>query len=103
MTAASPRTIGPYVIDRQFGCGGMAAIHFGLLVGSGGFSRVVAVKRLHAELARDEQLRAMLLDEGRMSALISHPNVVTTLDAVDADGEVLLVLDYVHGESLAEL
>jgi serine/threonine-protein kinase len=103
MTDASPRTIGPYVIHQPFGGGGMASVHFGRIVGSGGFSRVVAVKRLHAELARDEQVRAMLVDEGRLTARIRHPNVVTTLDVVEADGEVLLVLDYVHGESLAVL
>src|SRR5262245_61573759 len=103
MTDASPRTIGPYAIHRELGAGGMATVHFGLLVGNGGFSRVVAVKRLRPELAHDEQLRAMMADEGRLSARIRHPNVVTTLDVVETDREVLLVLDYVHGMPLATL
>ena len=45
----------------------------------------------------------MFLDEARIAARIHHPNVVSTLDVVAADGELFVVLEYVHGESLARL
>lgn len=45
----------------------------------------------------------MFLDEARLAARIQHPNVVSTLDVVALDGELLVVLEYVHGESLAAL
>jgi serine/threonine-protein kinase len=45
----------------------------------------------------------MLLDEARLAARIRHPNVVSTLDVVVEKGELLVVMDYVEGESLSRL
>jgi eukaryotic-like serine/threonine-protein kinase len=103
MSDAFPRTIGPYLLHREFASGGMAGVHYGLVMRPFGFSRVVAIKRLRPELAHDEDTRTMLLDEARLSARIRHTNVVSTLDVVAAGAEILVVLDYVHGESFAAL
>ena len=45
----------------------------------------------------------MFLDEARLVARISHPNVVPTLDVVHTGGELFIVMEYVRGESLARL
>src|SRR5262249_31177054 len=97
------RSIGRYVIHDEIAAGGMATVHLGRLVGPIGFSRTVAIKRLHPHLAREPDVAAMFLDEARLAARIRHPNRVAALDVVDLDGELLLVLDYIHGESLARL
>jgi serine/threonine protein kinase len=81
----------------------MATVHFGRLLGPVGFSRTVAIKRLHAQFAQDPEFVSMFLDEARLAARIRHPNVVPTLDVVATDGELFLVMDYVAGESLARL
>jgi eukaryotic-like serine/threonine-protein kinase len=81
----------------------MATVHVGRLLGPVGFSRTVAIKRLHPQFERDPEFVAMFLDEARIAARIRHPNVVQTLDVVASDGELLLVMDYVEGESLARL
>jgi serine/threonine-protein kinase len=81
----------------------MAAIHFGRQVGAAGFARTVAIKRLHPHLARDPEFVAMLVDEATIAARIRHPNVVPTIDVVQSDNELLLVMEYVPGESLAAL
>src|SRR5579885_2897041 len=78
----------------------MATVHVGRLVGPGGFGRTVAIKRLHTHLAEDEEFVSMLLDEARLAGRIQHPNVVGMLDVVTNDKEVLLVMEYVDGESL---
>lgn len=96
-------TIGRYALFDQFAEGGIATVHFGRLDGAGGFSRVVAIKRLLAHLTRNEEFTAMLLKEARLAARVRHPNVVPTLDVVVSQGDVLLVLEYVHGESLGAL
>ncbi len=83
--------------------GGMATVYYGRLLGPVGFSRTVAIKRLHPQFASDTEFVAMFLDEARLAARIRHPNVVATLDVVATGGEVLLVMDYVPGESLARL
>jgi tetratricopeptide (TPR) repeat protein len=99
---ARPILIGRYALFGEIAAGGMATVHFGRLLGPAGFSRTVAVKRLHAQFARDREFVDMLLDEGKIAARVRHPNVVQTLDVVAIDTELLLVMDYVQGESLAE-
>jgi len=81
----------------------MATIHVGTLLGAVGFSRTVAIKRLHEGFAQDPEFVAMLLDEARLASRILHPNVVSTVDVVTEGGEVFLVMDYVAGESVGAL
>jgi serine/threonine-protein kinase len=81
----------------------MATVHFALMRAAGGFTRTVAVKRLHPEFAKDPEFAAMLVDEARIAGRIAHPNVVATRDVVAQDGELYLVLEYVQGQTLAVL
>ncbi len=96
-------TVGRYALFEQFAAGGMATVHFGRLDGAGGFSRVVAIKRLLPHLLENQEFTQMLLKEARLAARVRHPNVAATLDVVATKGDVLLVLDYVHGEALSTL
>ncbi|MGH7282103.1 MAG: serine/threonine protein kinase [Polyangiaceae bacterium] len=95
--------IGRYELHEAMSSGGMATVHFGRLVGPVGFSRVVAIKRLHPHFAKEPAFVSMFVDEARLVSRISHPNVIPTLDIVATDGELFLVMDYVHGESLSKL
>src|SRR5438034_9928350 len=97
------RVLGRYALYGKLAAGGMAAVHFGRLLGPAGFSRTVAIKRLHAQYAKDPEFVSMFLDEARLAARIRHPNVVPTLDVVATSGELFLVMEYVQGESLARL
>ena len=97
------RVVGRYALHGDIASGGMATVHYGRLLGQAGFSRTVAIKRLHAQYAKDPDFVAMFLDEARLAARIHHPNVVSTLDVVARDGELFLVMEYVHGESLSRL
>jgi serine/threonine-protein kinase len=95
--------VGRYALFGEIASGGMATVHFGRLLGPAGFSRVVAMKRLHRQLAKETEFVSMFVDEVRLAARVQHPNVVATLDAIEQDGELFLVMEYVHGESLAQL
>jgi serine/threonine protein kinase len=81
----------------------MATVFLGRLLGPVGFARTVAIKRLHPQYSRDREFVASFLDEARLVARVRHPNVVPTLDVVASGGEVFLVMEYVHGESLSTL
>ena len=97
------RTIGRYRVYSELAAGGMATVHLGCMLGPAGFSKVVAIKCLHAEFALESEFVAMFLDEARLTSSIHHPNVVASLDVVAEQGELLVVMEYVHGESLAAL
>ena len=95
------RVVGRYTLFDEIARGGMASIHLARLNAAAGFSRTVVVKRMQPDLAHDPQFCAMFMDEARLAARVQHPNVVQTVDVIWEAGELLLVLDYVHGTSLA--
>ena len=99
----SGRRVGRYVLHDPIASGGMATVHFGRMLGPAGFTRTVAIKRLHPHLARDPDFVTMFLDEARLAARVQHPNVIATLDIVATCGEVFLVMDYVKGDALSGL
>jgi serine/threonine protein kinase len=100
---AAPRDLGRYRLHGEIAAGGMATVHFGRQVGSGGFSKTVAIKRLHPQFGKMPEFVAMFLAEARMAARIRHPNVVQPLDVLTVDEELFLVMEYVEGDSLSRL
>lgn len=100
---ADGKAAGRYAVYDSIASGGMASVHIGRYRARFGFSRTVAVKRLHNQYAKQPEFVAMLVDEARLASRINHPNVVDTLDVVFEQDEVLLVMEYVAGESLAVL
>jgi serine/threonine-protein kinase len=65
--------------------------------------RPVALKRLAENLARDEDLRRRFVREARLAARLSHPNVVRIFDVGEDGGRPFIAMEYVEGETLAEL
>src|SRR5688500_1974199 len=86
--------------------GGMGTVHLAMQRGAVGFSRLVAVKRPHAQAMRSAELRASFAREARIAAAVRHANVAAVLDVEERgegrDGEVTIILEYVEGASLAE-
>jgi serine/threonine-protein kinase len=97
------RLLERYEVLEEIARGGMAIVHMARLVGPAGFCKNVAVKRLHAQYARDPEFVAMFLDEARLAARIHHPNVVQTLDVAMSEGELFVMMEYIDGASLAQL
>ena len=95
--------IGRYRLDSLIAVGGMGSIHFGVLTGAAEFSRLVAIKRLHPQLAEDPLFRVRFIEEARLNARVLHPNVVQLLDVVEARDELWLIMEYVDGDTLHNL
>ena len=66
---------GKYSLVARLATGGMAEIFLARLQGAAGFEKLICIKRILPHLARDKQFVAMFLDEARIAARISHPNV----------------------------
>lgn len=95
--------VGRYTICDQLAAGGMATVHLARLVGSAGFSRVVAAKRMHRHFAADPDFKRMFLAEAQLAARVQHPNVVPILDVLTHEDELIIFMEYVHGEALHSL
>ena len=89
-----------YTLTELVGEGGMGVVY--RAVDPSG--RAVAIKRLHAEIARAPELVARFEREATAHALLSHPNIAA-LHAVGASpaGEVFFVMELVQGASLARV
>src|ERR1700729_1889843 len=72
--------LGRYRVVDEIGVGGMASVHLARMDGPGGFQKWVAIKRIHPHLVEDETFVTMFLDEARIAAQISHPNVATVFE-----------------------
>jgi eukaryotic-like serine/threonine-protein kinase len=97
-TSAEPTLLaGRYRLVKRLGSGGMATV---FLAEDERLGRRVAVKRLHADSPEDTARR--FAREARIGASLNHPNLVTVFDTVSEDETVLIVMEYVEGESLGD-
>jgi serine/threonine protein kinase len=99
---ASPTATGSLIADRyrvmeRLGSGGMAVVY---LAEDERLGRRVAVKRLHTGSPEDTAKR--FAREARMGASLNHPNVATVYDTVTDESSVVIVMEYVEGETLAD-
>jgi len=92
-----------YELHEVIGRGGMATVHLGRQRGSVGFARVVAIKRMHPHLAANSDFVEMFLDEARLASRVRHPNVMSILDLVAVDEDLLQVMEYVPGVTLSHV
>jgi eukaryotic-like serine/threonine-protein kinase len=92
-----------YELVGELASGGMATVYLARMRRPMGFSRLVAVKCMHPQYAKDPAFASMFVDEARLTAGLRHPNIVPTLDIVADDGHLLLVMDYIEGATVGGL
>jgi serine/threonine protein kinase len=95
--------LGRYRVVDEIGVGGMASVHLARMDGPGGFQKWVAIKRIHPHLVEDESFVNMFLDEARVAARISHPNVATVFELGKHEDTYWIAMEYLHGEPLREV
>ena len=95
--------LGRYRVVDEIGIGGMASVHLARMDGPGGFQKWVAIKRIHPHLVEDQTFIHMFLDEARIAARISHPNVATVFDLGEHEDTYWIAMEYLHGEPLREV
>jgi serine/threonine-protein kinase len=95
--------LGRYRVVDEIGVGGMASVHLARMDGPGGFQKWVAIKRIHPHLVEDETFVNMFLDEARVAARISHPNVATVFELGKHEDTYWIAMEYLHGEPLREV
>lgn len=90
--------VGPYQIVRQLGAGGMGIVW---LAEDPRLHRKVALKTLRSSETDTTEGRQRLLREARAAAALNHPNIAAVHDVLDIDGQVIVVFEYVEGDTLA--
>jgi serine/threonine protein kinase len=102
---ASPgtHTLGKYRLIAQLGHGGMAEVFLAVVQGPGGFNKLVVIKLIRPQLAEDPDFLGMFLDEARLAARVSHPNVVQTNEVGQDGARFFIAMEYLDGQPLNRL
>jgi hypothetical protein len=90
---------GRYRIESKLGSGGMSTVY---LAQDETLDRPVAVKVLHREISDEPDQLERFRREARSAAKLSHPNLVTVIDAGEDGGTPYIVFEYVNGETLKQ-
>ncbi|HYQ41458.1 MAG TPA: serine/threonine-protein kinase [Polyangiaceae bacterium] len=100
---------GRAVLGHAIGEGGMGVVYRGWLYynPAGRFANTpphpIAVKLLHPLLQGKARARKLFMREATALARLSHPNIVHFFGLSDFEGQLGLVMELVHGESLSDL
>ncbi|MBK7863172.1 MAG: serine/threonine protein kinase [Archangiaceae bacterium] len=97
------RPFGKYFLVRKLAEGGMAEIFLAKQVGVEGFEKNVVIKRMLQHLSSVPDFVSMFLDEARLTARLSHPNIVTISDLGHADGCYYICMEYLAGEDFSTM
>ncbi len=105
--ASSPERIAEEFADKyevlcKLAEGGMAEVYLVRQHGAMGFRRLAVIKRVRADLLTDDRMIRLFLDEAKLAARIDHPNVIRVYDLGRSQGAYHMVLEFVHGRSLAQ-
>ncbi len=94
---------GRYRALARLGEGGMADVFLAVARGPAGFNKLVVIKRLKDALASQAAYRDMFLDEARLAARLSHPNVVQTYEVTEEENLFFMTMEYLDGQPLSRL
>ena len=97
---AGANTLGKYRLIAELGHGGMAEVFLSVVRGPAGFNKLVVIKQIRPQLAEDPEFLGMFLDEARLAARLSHPNVVQTNEVGQEGERYFIAMEYLEGQPL---
>src|ERR1039458_3998761 len=99
MSEETGKRIDDYQILNELGSGGMGRVYRVRNVIS---DRIEAMKVLLPDLAGRQELAARFLREIKLMATLNHPNIAVLRTAFTADNQLVMIMEYVEGTTLAE-
>src|SRR5512142_65136 len=98
MTNDTPQRLGDYEILKELGAGGMGRVY---QVRNVITDRVEAMKVLLPEIGGREEVAARFLREIKVLAALNHPNIATLHTALTIDDQLLMIMEYVEGQTIS--
>ncbi|MGQ0508099.1 MAG: serine/threonine protein kinase [Myxococcaceae bacterium] len=93
--------VGGYSLLSRIAVGGMAEIWLARQAGPHGFEKTVVIKRIAESFSHDPEFVQLFLDEARLTAQLSHPNIAQVFDLKEYGGSFYLAMEYLAGQNLA--
>lgn len=104
--AARPEVLeeyGNYFLLEKIAIGGMAELFKAQQRGVQGFQKIVAIKRILPHFSDNEDFVTMFIDEAKLAAQLTHPNIVQIFDLGKAGSSYYIAMEYVNGRDLRTL
>ncbi len=99
-----PTYFGPnLLLLEKLASGGMGEVYRAKQVGSGGFEKIVAVKRILPHFAAMKEFEEMFQREMNICAQLQHPNIAQVFSNGRQDGYLYLIMEFINGKNTAEL
>jgi len=92
--------LGRYHLLDRIAFGGMAEIYRAKTFDAGGAPHLVAVKRVLAHLAEDDDFIQMLVDEAKIASVLRHLNIARVYEFARAHGEYFIAMEHVDGKDM---
>ncbi|MBN2399541.1 MAG: protein kinase [Candidatus Aminicenantes bacterium] len=99
----NPNELGDYVLLGLIARGGMAEIYKAKRKGVKGFEKIIAIKKILSGYGEDDKYIEMLVDEAKIAAELSHPNIIQIYDLGRKDNYYFIAMEYVLGKDLREI
>ncbi|WLT30461.1 protein kinase [Geothrix sp. PMB-07] len=94
---------GNYFLLEKIAVGGMAELFKAQQRGVQGFQKIVAIKRILPHFSDNEDFVTMFIDEAKLAAQLTHPNIVQIFDLGKAGNSYYIAMEYVNGRDLRTL
>ena len=94
---------GNYYLLEKIAVGGMAELFKAKQRGVHNFQKIVAIKRILPHLSDNDEFVTMFIDEAKLAAQLTHPNIVQIFDLGKASGAYYIAMEYVDGRDLRSL
>ncbi|MCE9625930.1 MAG: serine/threonine protein kinase [Deltaproteobacteria bacterium] len=103
MAEFHPKPFGKYFLIEKLATGGMAEIYKAKTFGVDGFEKILAIKRILPHCAVDKEFISMLVDEAKLSVLLSHTNIVQVYDLGKVGDDYFISMEFINGINLREV
>ena len=103
MSNFEPKQFGKYYLLDKLAVGGMAEIYKAKTFGVDGFEKLLAIKRILPHCAADKEFITMLIDEAKLSVLLSHANIVQVFDLGKVGDDYFIAMEFINGINLRDI
>ncbi|MEN6320445.1 MAG: protein kinase [Syntrophaceae bacterium] len=100
MPEFQPIRFGKYLLIDQLAKGGMAQLFRAKIIGIEGFEKLIAIKMILPQLAKEQDLVSSFIDEAKLAALLNHQNIVQIYDFGSMGDSYFISMEYLLGNDL---
>ncbi|MEY3212855.1 MAG: hypothetical protein RIT28_3336, partial [Pseudomonadota bacterium] len=98
-----PARFGKYELLERIAAGGMAEVFLARSFGVEGFERRLVIKRILPGLAGSARFVSMFVSEAKISAMLSHPNIVQIYDLGREGEDYYIAMEHIAGRDLTRI